>query len=276
MSRAIYILSVYLCFLVHGLLTEYVMCDLNAPIFLIMCCACINILISAIWSRNTTYVATGGMFYISCLLTLSGICSTLSLGYISYHIRVLVKCAKPVAIIIVRTLSGKSVPKQDVINSVIISGSVFFFIYNDSKYNSATNQASTFFGIMLLCTSLCVDGIVALKQHTIRNRNIPAAQQMLWINMWTLGITGVIHAFIPYPAIDVRLGVSVLITGISLAIGQCFIYIIIVKYGSLVCSTVTTTRKLISILLSIYLFGHVLNYYQIVCIIPVFIIIFYY
>ena len=43
------------------------------------------------------------------------------------------------------------------------------------------------------------------------------------------------------------------------AIGQSFIFYTISKFDPLVCSTVTTTRKIFSVLLSIFLKGHSLN-----------------
>ena len=43
------------------------------------------------------------------------------------------------------------------------------------------------------------------------------------------------------------------------AIGQSFIFYKIANFDSLVCTTVTTTRKIFSVLLSIFLNGHAMS-----------------
>merc|ERR1719401_177588 len=43
------------------------------------------------------------------------------------------------------------------------------------------------------------------------------------------------------------------------AMGQSFIFFVIAEYGALKCATVTTTRKIFSVLLSILIKGHSLN-----------------
>lgn len=43
------------------------------------------------------------------------------------------------------------------------------------------------------------------------------------------------------------------------AVGQSFIFYTISNFNSLVCTTVTTTRKVFSVLLSIFLKGHAMN-----------------
>mmetsp|Transcript_20738 Transcript_20738/g.47899 ORF Transcript_20738/g.47899 Transcript_20738/m.47899 type:complete len:199 (+) Transcript_20738:721-1317(+) len=44
------------------------------------------------------------------------------------------------------------------------------------------------------------------------------------------------------------------------AVGQSFVFYTVVHFDPLVCSTVTTTRKIFSVLLSIFLKGHELTY----------------
>ncbi len=44
------------------------------------------------------------------------------------------------------------------------------------------------------------------------------------------------------------------------AVGQSFIFYTVVNFDPLVCSTITTTRKIFSVLLSILFKGHVLNH----------------
>jgi len=47
-----------------------------------------------------------------------------------------------------------------------------------------------------------------------------------------------------------------MIIGITGTLGQCFIYLTITKFDCFILTTVTTTRKFFSILVSIILFSH--------------------
>ncbi|VDM36316.1 unnamed protein product [Hydatigera taeniaeformis] len=57
---------------------------------------------------------------------------------------------------------------------------------------------------------------------------------------------------------------NILLFGIVSAVGQMFIYTMIVNFGSLMCSIVTTTRKFFTVLASVLLFGHTLSTHQMV------------
>jgi UDP-galactose transporter B1 len=49
---------------------------------------------------------------------------------------------------------------------------------------------------------------------------------------------------------------------LSASLGQVFIFLTIHHFSPLICTTITTTRKFFTILLSVYKFGHVLNVLQ--------------
>mmetsp|Transcript_123058 Transcript_123058/g.223768 ORF Transcript_123058/g.223768 Transcript_123058/m.223768 type:complete len:154 (-) Transcript_123058:67-528(-) len=52
---------------------------------------------------------------------------------------------------------------------------------------------------------------------------------------------------------------KVLVFAACSAIGQSFIFFVVAEFGALKCATVTTTRKIFSVLLSIFLKGHPLS-----------------
>jgi UDP-galactose transporter B1 len=52
---------------------------------------------------------------------------------------------------------------------------------------------------------------------------------------------------------------DILLFGICGALGQCFIFHTISRFGSLVLVTTTVTRKMFSVLLSVFVFGHAIN-----------------
>jgi len=49
---------------------------------------------------------------------------------------------------------------------------------------------------------------------------------------------------------------------LSASLGQVFVFLTIHHFSPLICTTITTTRKFFTILLSVYKFGHVLNSVQ--------------
>merc|ERR1712125_254131 len=55
------------------------------------------------------------------------------------------------------------------------------------------------------------------------------------------------------------MGKDVVLFSVCSALGQGFIFFVISSFSPLVCSTVTTTRKVFSVLLSIFTRGHRLN-----------------
>jgi UDP-galactose transporter B1 len=59
-----------------------------------------------------------------------------------------------------------------------------------------------------------------------------------------------------------RLVSIVLLQNAIVAVGQIFIFLTITWYSSLVCTTITTTRKFFTILFSVLYFGHRFNMWQ--------------
>lgn len=49
---------------------------------------------------------------------------------------------------------------------------------------------------------------------------------------------------------------------LSASLGQVFVFLTIHRFNPLTCTTITTTRKFFTILLSVYKFGHVLSVVQ--------------
>jgi UDP-galactose transporter B1 len=63
---------------------------------------------------------------------------------------------------------------------------------------------------------------------------------------------------------------SLLLINGTAAVGQIFVFFTIHLYSPLMCTTITTTRKFITVLLSVYRFGHVFSTTQWSCVALVF------
>ena len=79
-----------------------------------------------------------------------------------------------------------------------------------------------------------------------------------FIDAYSTELRDAIHFCSRHPAIIYDL----VLFGITGAIGQCFIFQTLQRFGAIVLVTVTVTRKMFSILLSVFAFNHQINLYQ--------------
>lgn len=153
------------------------------------------------------------------------------------------------------------------------------------------------FGFVLLLTSLFLDGLTnATQDKLLKNGNkepkddvdknnsknhskvnnkgdkkITGAHLMFALNMfiilWNLPYLGIFHRTQFNKAttliqLDPQIGLYLLAYSLCGAVGQCFIFFTLEKYGSLVLIMITVTRKMISMLLSIIVFNKKVNVIQ--------------
>ena len=148
-------------------------------------------------------------------------------------------------------------------------------------------QGDSPYGLALLGMSLFMDGLLGACQSTLKRKHLndyfrpPSAMEtMLFINLYATLI------LIPcsYYAGQFTHGMSMLFPSssnimnsvkevdntsklllqlnLSASLGQVFIFLTIHHFSPLTCTTITTTRKFFTILLSVYKFGHVLDIWQ--------------
>ncbi len=160
---------------------------------------------------------------------------------------------------------------------------------NSSRHHSNTQEkGDSPYGLALLGLSLFMDGLLGACQSTLKQthphsksstfRPPSAMETMLYINLYATLI------LIPcsYYAGQFQQGMSILFPSaesitntqahhtsqlllqlnLSASLGQVFIFLTIHHFSPLTCTTVTTTRKFFTILLSVYKFGHVLDVWQ--------------
>lgn len=131
---------------------------------------------------------------------------------------------------------------------------------------------STPLGVLFILCSLTMDGLVGGVQKRLKANMAKVGVQpkpydfMFYTNIYMMGTAFVISILLG----DFFSGLSYLtenpdIVGviakfsICSAIGQSFIFYTVAHFDPLVCSTVTTTRKIFSVLLSIFFKGHQLG-----------------
>merc|ERR1712157_636791 len=149
----------------------------------------------------------------------------------------------------------------------IIAATVMVSMNKKSK----PGQTSSMAGVVFICASLMLDGVTGGVQDALKTKckdlKIKAKpyDMMFWANFFMMVVgalaalcLGEIATGIAYIAANPAILPKVLAFGVCSAIGQSFIFFVVSEYGPLKNATVTTTRKIFSVLLSIFLKGHAL------------------
>lgn len=132
-----------------------------------------------------------------------------------------------------------------------------------------SNQASSLLGLFFIFMSLAADGVTGGMQKRLKEKTAKLGVKpkpydfMFWTNLY-MALTALVIAIalgefqpgIKFLVENQDMLQKVVKFGICSAIGQSFIFYTISNFDPLVATTVTTTRKVFSVLLSIFLNGH--------------------
>ena len=191
----------------------------------------------------------------------------MALKNIPFSSQVLVKSCKMVTVMIGNTLvSGTRYSAKEYACAALIAGGLSLFsLQGSGKAASKLADPNMVLGYGLCLVNLSFDGYTNSYQDNIKMRykGTTAFEMMCWMNFWcalmvgtyTFGISsagGEIVAFCLEHPDALRDIITFCICG---AVGQLFIFLTIVQFGSLTNTIVTTTRKFFSILISTALSG---------------------
>jgi solute carrier family 35 (UDP-galactose transporter), member B1 len=198
----------------------------------------------------------------------STFCSVRSLRYVIYPIQVLAKSCKPVPVMLMGALMGKTYPMRKYLNVAMIVAGVALFMGGGSKSKNHSDNvgdsASQFIGLLLLFISLCFDGGTgAYEDKLMAVHHVGPFDLMYNIQLGKTILAGVglvvlnqVHEFIQMCQ---DMGFLLIALGLSGALGQVFIFITIAKFGALTCSIIGLARKVTTLVASILFFGHSLS-----------------
>lgn len=227
-----------------------------------------------------------GYLQCSTFITFAAPFGFAALSYITYPTMVLGKSCKLVPVMLMNFLlyRRRFAPHKYLVVAMVTAGiSVFMFFGNEkpSKGSNGTQTQSSYgqlIGIAYLLINLILDGAVNSTQDEIFSRYKVSGQQMMfWINAFctatslALGTLPLPHipvlhpssssqsefasaiAFVrEHPSIVVPL-VQFSLTG---ALGQLFIFETLQHFGSLTLVTITLTRKMFTMILSVMVYSH--------------------
>eukprot|EP01038_Epipyxis_sp_PR26KG_P010533 gene10533-14150_t len=188
---------------------------------------------------------------------------------VSFPVVTLAKSGKMVPVMIGSLLLGGAsyTLREYAAVAAIIAGTCI--VSMGKKSGGAASSAA---GIAFIALSLACDGVTGGLQKRLKQKSKELGVSakpydlMFWTNLY-MAITALIFAlFIGEMNSGVKFCIEnpiilekILKFAVCSAIGQSFIFYTISNFDPLVCTTVTTTRKVFSVLLSIFLNGHKLN-----------------
>ncbi|SCU81055.1 LAME_0B05490g1_1 [Lachancea meyersii CBS 8951] len=213
---------------------------------------------------------------ISLTQSVSSPLATYSLQYVDFLTYMLAKSCKLLPILAVHLiLYHTRVPNDKKMVALAVTFGVVLFNLGSQKPAGKNNgkNMSLVHGFLPLTVSLLLDGFTNATQDTLLRRNraqktqkcITGGHLMLGLNLcivlWNLLYLTVVD---PQQAIrtkdmifqDPSIGIYLLTYAACGALGQICIFYTLQNYGSLVLVMVTVTRKMISMILSIMVYGH--------------------
>ncbi|KAG9315570.1 UAA transporter [Chiua virens] len=215
-----------------------------------------------------------------------------ALSYITYPTMVLGKSCKLVPVMLMNFLlyRRKFAPHKYLVVALVTTGiSVFMFFGNEKPSKATSNKTPDgtqspypqLIGIAYLLINLILDGAVNSTQDEIFSKYKVSGQQMMfWINAFCTVLTTALGT-LPLPYIPVlhptsgtqsefgtalefiRTHPSVVVPlvqfSITGALGQLFIFETLQHFGSLTLVTITLTRKMFTMILSVVVYNHKLT-----------------
>jgi UDP-galactose transporter B1 len=197
-------------------------------------------------------------------------CTTASMvAGVSFPVATLAKSSKMVPVMVGSLLLGKAKYTfwEYLRVGMIVGGTALVSMSGKSK-----GGASTTMGLAFLVAALACDGVVggtqksmkkALAEKGMKEKNFEMQfLTNLYMVLTAIAFTAAFGEFGPglsFMASNPGVLKDIVLFSLCSAVGQAFIFFTISTFDPLVCTTVTTTRKVFSVLLSIFTKGHQLN-----------------
>ena len=251
--------------------------------------------------KSYSPITSSDKIILGTIHTISQFTSQLTLLYLDYIIKTICKSLKSAAMMFIFFLNtipfcNKILQKilnnssnknnsniihfKDIIKVCITTISVILFNLSSSnkKYNSSNNSI---IGIVILIISLFSDGLLSLKEKIIQiniNQEYKEYENVIsWVYMKIFGIGTFLFCFIQIifrcifgnyiQVLKIIFSNSKIIYDlityvICESFGQSVVFIFLGKYGPLALSMISSTRKIMSISLSIFYFGKSISIMQ--------------
>lgn len=237
----------------------------------------------ALYANNTAPLYS----FAPCALsnTLSSWSQYASLKYVAFPVQTVFKSSKIIPVMMMgKFLKGTVYPFGQYVEALLITiGVAIFSLSSKSKTN---DNSTEIIGLIFMIMYICCDSFTSQWQDKIYQQygrsNVDQYQMMLSVNTWAITITvlglivtgdfPIVIEFLTANPIAFRYNV---ITAITSATGQLFIFYTIKEFGPIVFTVMMTTRQMFSITISCIIFGHEISLVSLVGAVLVFSVIFY-
>ncbi|KAF3930983.1 hypothetical protein ABW20_dc0100283 [Dactylellina cionopaga] len=203
-----------------------------------------------------------------------------ALSHIDYITFILAKSCKLLPVMFLHlTLYQRRYPLYKYIVVLLVtSGVAVFTLYNNPGSAAKKHKggdSSSLYGLLLLSINLLLDGVTnSTQDHMFATSGglVTGPQMQCGLNLVSSLLTAVWLIVNPWSSelsdavgfMRENPGVAGDVVGFALcgAVGQVFIFYTLSRFGSLTLVTVTVTRKMFSMILSVFAFGHRLTMMQ--------------
>jgi adenosine 3'-phospho 5'-phosphosulfate transporter B2 len=205
-------------------------------------------------------------YYTPCAIsnTISSWGQYAALKYVSFPMQVLFKSAKVIPVMLMgKFLNNAKYQIVDYLEAVVITGGVA--IFGLSKDKATGSEAETqFYGLICLTLYVCSDAFTSQWQDRINKAYETSTYQMMFgvncsaivITISALVIGNELPAVFEFISANPAALYNNIITAVTSATGQMFIFYTIKNFGPVVFTIMMTTRQMISMVISTILFGH--------------------
>jgi len=247
------------------------------PIALVVLSSLTNVLVASsiiVFKRLGFSGGVPAQHWVVCGLAYYGaqLCGLTALQHIIYPLQVVIKSCKAVPVLVGEVVLAGSRPSFAKVFSVLqLSAGAGLFMYFSEHGGQSKATDNIWYGALLACAALVCDAVYGPYQNRILQKWKPTAWHlMLQLNMYQCffavlscsmnsQLTDAIGMLMQHQwAVGGRLAMYCA----SLTLGNVFIYQMQHEFGALSVAKTTTVRKLVSVALSVVLFGHTLKVAQ--------------
>jgi solute carrier family 35 (adenosine 3'-phospho 5'-phosphosulfate transporter), member B2 len=188
-----------------------------------------------------------------------------SLHYVSFPLQNIFKSTKVIPVMLMgMILRGVTYSFIEYVEAIAITAGVFVFSMakNSSK---AEDVETSITGVILLVTYVCSDSFTSQWQSRLYKDygKIDQYHMMFWVNTWAVMLTlgalifsGEFLLVLDFLYVNPTALLYNIITAVTSATGQFFIFYTIKEFGPIVFTVIMTTRQMLSMVLSSVFFGH--------------------
>lgn len=239
-----------------------------------------SISLLAIWHNPRLFWSYIRLSLSSCLASPFGYAA---LAHITYPTMILGKSCKLVPVMLVSVLlHGRRYPPVKYFTVALITAGVSIFMLFDGSHPQKGSGSNSLLGITLLLVNLFLDGLTnSWQDELFRRYRVRSQHLMFYMNLFSslfmssylitrhiLSLflqnsnTSEVARFVDFIRLHPACLVDMFLFGLLGAAGQLFIFHTIEHFGAVLLVTVTVTRKLATMLVSVACFGHSVRWQQ--------------